>query len=110
MGKKAKIPESNALTYLQYQSQQQVELAFSFEKKRTSPRGDSSLLPAGRLRPPGRQQTGYLVNPLGQGSREDRTSGSKVSLLQKLYASCLCVRYGKEDRISENRHQQMLCI
>ena len=34
-------------------------------KKWTSPRGNSSLLLAGRLRPPGRQQTGYFVNPLG---------------------------------------------
>ena len=33
LGKKAKLPESNAPAYLHYESQQQVELALSFLKK-----------------------------------------------------------------------------
>ena len=65
LGKKAKLPESNAPAYLHYESQQQVELAFSFLKKRTSPRGNFSLLLAGRLRPSSKQQTEYFSNPLG---------------------------------------------
>ena len=65
LGKKAKLPESNAPAYLHYESQQQVEVGHSFLKKRTSPRGNFSLLLAGRLRPSSRQQTEYFSNPLG---------------------------------------------
>eukprot|EP00092_Neocalanus_flemingeri_P000756 GFUD01000802.1.p1 GENE.GFUD01000802.1~~GFUD01000802.1.p1 ORF type:complete len:110 (+),score=9.07 GFUD01000802.1:168-497(+) len=35
-----------------------------FEKKRTSPRGDSSLLPAGRLRRPAESRLDIFLNPL----------------------------------------------
>ena len=52
----------------------------SLEENWTSPRGDSSLLPAGCLHPPSRQQTGYLFGPLGLKQFSDKRDFQKGKL------------------------------